>query len=352
MSTARRTTRTRTIMAGLGVTLLSACSPPDPSPDVEGREAPSATGTHSPAAPAPGATPSGWEAVPDGYSTPAEQRGSLVELTYTTTHTVAQDGAQDKDALVYLPPGYDPDDDVTRYPVLYLMHGLGGDQYSWTGRPDRPTPLPSIFDHAITDGRIDPVIVVTPTYDPSPDSFGTAVAAFHQELVEDLVPAVESTYPTFAETVDADGLRASREHRAFGGFSMGGVTTWYLLEHAPDVFAGFLPMAGDSWNVVMFGGLERPEETAASLARGITGAGYGTEDLDVLAATGSGDFTTPNMEAQIPAMAEHPEAFDRTDDGFEDGNLVYHVVPGNAHDYPWGYEYVYNGLRMLPALRD
>ena len=53
------------------------------------------------------------------------------------------------------------------------------------------------------------------------DGSTTRRVAFQKELAEDLIPAVETAYKTYAETVDPAGLKASRLHRGFGGFSMG-----------------------------------------------------------------------------------------------------------------------------------
>ncbi len=52
---------------------------------------------------------------------------------------------------------------------------------------------------------------------------------------------------TYADSTDEAGLEKSRMHRAFGGYSMGGVTTWEVLAQDPQYFAYFMPMAGDCW---------------------------------------------------------------------------------------------------------
>ncbi len=350
MSITRRATRLLALLAGLGLALLCACATTgSPASSPEG-SAPSSVPAAPPSPARPGEAGPAWEAVPEGYESPATVAGTLVPFDYTSTSPASGGGTRQKSALVYLPPDFDPDDPTTAYNVLYLMHGYEGSQFSWMGKPKHPTPLPSILDHAIAEGQIRPVIIVMPTYEYV--DLDPPVADFYRELVDDLVPAVESAYPTHAESVDAAGLRASREHRAFGGFSLGGVTTWHVLEHGTDIFADFLPMGGDSWTVATWGGLYSPKDTAASLAHAITSAGFGPNDFHVLAASGSEDFTTPYMDRQIAAMTAHPQAFVLADDDdFSHGNLVYHVVPGSEHDYPWAYEYVYNGLRMLPALR-
>ena len=67
---------------------------------------------------------------------------------------------------------------------------------------------------------------------------------FHNELVNDLIPAAESKYSIFAETTDLKGIAASRYHRAFGGFSMGSMNTWHTFEYCLDYFRYFAPSSG------------------------------------------------------------------------------------------------------------
>ncbi|MDN4471926.1 alpha/beta hydrolase [Demequina zhanjiangensis] len=293
--------------------------------------------------------------VPDAYRAPAEAAGTLEVVQYASRHDPEGASEVAKEALVYLPPGYGEADASARYDVLYLMHGGGGGIRSWMGDPSRPTALPSIFDHMIADGLVRPMIVVAPTYDTGYGSGGATfqrnVEAFTDELVEDLIPVVEERFRTFAESVDADGLEASREHRAFGGFSMGGVTTWHMLENATEVFAHYLPMSGDSWNQGMMGGLSATEATVAQLEEGVRESGYGPREVFVFSATGSEDMAVPNMDAMAAEVREGSDVFAYTDRGFSEGNFMYWVVEGHLHDYPWGYDYVYSGLQMFFPVR-
>lgn len=75
----------------------------------------------------------------------------------------------------------------------------------------------------IAHGDIDPMIVVTPSYNygqPTPDyaDADPYCRALPIELVNDLIPAVEGRYHTYAETTDREGIEVSRSHRAIGGF--------------------------------------------------------------------------------------------------------------------------------------
>lgn len=113
---------------------------------------------------------------------------------------------------VYTPPGYSKD---KKYPVLYLMHGIGGDETEWQ-RFAHPNVL---LDNLIADGKAVPMIVVMPNGraqkdDRASGGFGSApaFAAFEQDLLKDVIPAIEGRY----------SVQADREHRALAGLSMGG----------------------------------------------------------------------------------------------------------------------------------
>lgn len=114
---------------------------------------------------------------------------------------------------VYTPPGYTTD---RKYPVLYLLHGIGGDETEWQ-RFAQPNLL---LDNLVTDGKAVPMIIVMPNGRAQENDraegnvFATApaFAAFEKDLLEDVIPTIESRY----------SVRADREHRALAGLSMGG----------------------------------------------------------------------------------------------------------------------------------
>lgn len=118
-------------------------------------------------------------------------------------------------ALVYTPPGFDK---KKKYPVLYLLHGIGGDEKEWMkgGNP------PVILDNLYAEGKIQPMIVVMPNGRAMKDdrAIGNifdkekveAFATFEKDLLNDLIPYVEKNYPVLTD----------RENRAIAGLSMGG----------------------------------------------------------------------------------------------------------------------------------
>jgi len=116
-------------------------------------------------------------------------------------------------ALVYTPPGYSSD---TKYSVVYLLHGIGGDEEEWRrgGHPE------IILDNLIADKKAVPMIIVMPNGRAQPDdrpgnnamATAPAFAKFDQDLLKDLIPFIESKY----------SVKAGRESRALAGLSMGG----------------------------------------------------------------------------------------------------------------------------------
>lgn len=98
-------------------------------------------------------------------------------------------------------------------------------------------------------------VCINPTYnnDSERDSWDYAKAIrltslYLQELMNDLIPAVESHYSTFAKTVTEEGICVSRNHRGFGGFSMGSVATWQVFDHCLPYFSYFISMSGNCGN--------------------------------------------------------------------------------------------------------
>jgi GH35 family endo-1,4-beta-xylanase/enterochelin esterase-like enzyme len=114
---------------------------------------------------------------------------------------------------VYTPPGYDPG---RKYPVLYLLHGIGGDETEWL-RFASPNLL---MDNLLAEGKAQPMIIVLPNGRaqkddrPGPNAMATApaFAVFERDLLDDLIPAIEAKY----------SVKSDRESRGVAGLSMGG----------------------------------------------------------------------------------------------------------------------------------
>jgi enterochelin esterase-like enzyme len=136
--------------------------------------------------------------------------GKIDTITYNST-TVGTN----RKALIYTPPGYSKD---KKYPVLYLLHGIGGDEKEWLngGHPE------IILDNLYAEKKVEPMIVVLPNGRAMKDDRATgnimapdkvqAFATFEKDLLHDLIPFIEKKYPVIND----------REHRAIAGLSMGG----------------------------------------------------------------------------------------------------------------------------------
>ena len=150
--------------------------------------------------------------MPAGFDTQRDSidHGQLDTLIYSskTVDTLRR-------VLIYTPPGYSK---KKKYPVFYLLHGIGGDEKEWLrgGNPQ------IILDNLYAQSKIAPMIVVMPNGRAMKNdrAEGNIMAAdkvqafanFEKDLLNDLIPFVEKNYSVYTD----------REHRAIAGLSMGG----------------------------------------------------------------------------------------------------------------------------------
>lgn len=152
------------------------------------------------------------EQAPEGFD--VEQSG-IERGTIETIEYESETVGTTRKAVIYTPPGYSEDD---TFPVLYLLHGIGGTETEWldNGNPQ------VILDNLYADGKLEPMIVIMPNGRAMKDDRATgdifapekvkAFADFEQDLLNDLIPFIEETYP----------VHTNRENRALAGLSMGG----------------------------------------------------------------------------------------------------------------------------------
>ena len=292
-----------------------------------------------------------YETLPEGYNKECDKPGTIEKTEYTATPYISGGEETEKKATVYLPYGYE--DGNESYNILYLLHGAGGDEETYFGTAEKPTDLKFILDNAIANGDIDPLIVVAVT-NSSDDSVDEDAAeeisnGFYKEVVNDIIPAIEAKYRTYAyNDVSAENVKATRYNRAFGGFSMGSVSTWSVMEHAMDCFGYFLPMSGGSWTVKPGGDSKKSAETAEKLSEAIKEQGYGKNDFSAFIVTGSADGFGLMMERQVNKMKEltdSPFVFSET--SFADGSCAFFKIDGYKHEHEATYEYIFNALHYF-----
>ena len=164
----------------------------------------------------------------------SDQKNGTIQEVWYPSPMLSMDQRRMK---VYLPPNYNESGD--EYPVLYLLHGGGGDENAWTelGFANR------IMDNLIHSGEAEPMIVVmtngnpnqssawhvAPGHEPARESESPnpmATERFEESLVADVIPYIEAHYR----------VRTGKENRAVTGLSMGGWQTQKLALKHPEVF--------------------------------------------------------------------------------------------------------------------
>ena len=149
--------------------------------------------------------------------------GTVKPIEYETHDYLADDPTvYTKPAFIYLPPNYD---ETKKYNVLYLMHGVGGNEREW-GMTGYTSYIKALMDNLIVYGDIEPFIVVAPNGRSYKDYANTngdyaSFYVFGQELRNDLMPYIEANYAVYRDT----DTESARDHRAMAGLSMGGMQT-------------------------------------------------------------------------------------------------------------------------------
>lgn len=277
--------------------------------------------------------------IPNEYRQQASSQGVMQDLYYQTYESMSYKQKRrvlTKRAVVYIPYGYSQE---VKYDVFYLMHGGWSNETTYLGTPDAPSEFKNILDNAIAQGNIKPMIIVCPTYNnTSPSDSGDYNLAieltrnYHNELVNDLIPAVEGKYSTFAGAATAEDLKASRDHRAFCGFSMGSVATWRTFENCLDYFRYFFPSSGNL------------SANSSYLSSVVTGSGHDWDDFFIFAASGTADFAYGAFKRHFESMAALNDGVFRYGDNEAQSNLWFREKDGGTHGRSEALQYFYNGL--------
>lgn len=195
------------------------------------------------------------ESAPTGFDLYRDDvpHGKMATIEYESS-TVGST----RNCMIYTPPGYT---DETKYNVLYLLHGIGGDEQEWFNHAAPQV----ILDNLNAESKLAPMIVVLPNGRAMPNDRAEgnlfdadkikAFETFESDLVNDLIPYVESHYPVLTGS----------ENRALAGLSMGGGQSLNIGLNPLHPFAwvgAFSPAPNTKANELL---IPQPEETTARL---------------------------------------------------------------------------------------
>ena len=277
------------------------------------------------------------------YTEAVENKGTVEKITYTC-HSYALEALNEgkeviveKELYVYLPYGYSEE---TSYNVIYLMHGGGEDEKYWLSEERMGKGTVALLDNMNSKGDCEPTIIVTPTTNAGTVKSGEVTVElghddgcnwYWKELREDVIPLIETKYHTFANgDVSEENLKATRNHRAFAGFSMGSMTTFVVTMNDLDIIAYFGNYSGSL--------IEAKDYEAALNSEAF-------KDLPVLFwYNGNGTADIAHDEHQVmfqTVLADMPERFT---DGV---NCCWIDFKGGTHAYNCWLPDLYNCLRVF-----
>ena len=172
----------------------------------------------------------GDSARADLYAINKVPHGTLAKVWYNSPTL-----GMDRRATVYTPAGYEDSD--RSYPVLYLLHGMGGDENAWTERGRAS----QILDNLIARGEVEPMIVVMPNGNADlpaapadgPDGFSAPTT----QLPKTMDGSFETHFPELVSFIDKHYRTIpDNRHRAIAGLSMGGFHSLHISKQFPDMF--------------------------------------------------------------------------------------------------------------------
>ena len=240
----------------------------------------------------------------DFYALKNVPHGEMREVYY-----YSETNQKTRHCFIYTPPCYDKNKDK-RYPVLYLQHGGGENEYGWAqqGR----TAL--IMDNLIAEGKAEPFIIVMdngtwrfpqaqrPQGQPQGQRRGLPSGwadNFMNTLINDIIPMVDANYRTIADS----------EHRAMAGLSMGAMQTKAITLANPKTF---------SWVGLFSGGTISPDEVKES-------KGFKENNKLVFVSYGSREIERPRNGVNPGDVVK-----DLKDYGM---NAHFYVSPETAHEW-------------------
>ncbi len=141
----------------------------------------------------------------------------------------------DRRLSVYTPAGYEKS--KTKYPVLYVLHGIGGDEDAWIAQGRAA----QVLDNLIAQGKAKPMIVVFTngniSQEAAPGENSTGYTRPTMQLPQTMEGTFETAFPEIVKFIDSNYRTiAKKQSRAICGLSMGGFHTLYISLNNPDMF--------------------------------------------------------------------------------------------------------------------
>ena len=274
--------------------------------------------------------PKFWEAACD-------HPGTIEKLEYTTS---VYGETLNQWANVYVPYGYDAS---KQYNIIYFFHGTNETQDSFIGDEKAKNALDNMIEVGVTA----PFIMVFPTYYYDYEARAIDMEAFStKEMRNDIMPAVESAYRTYAETADEAGFIASRDHRAFSGFSRGCYACWHQLFHSLDYAKWYMPFSANI-SAADEMSLEMPVEEQIQMLKDALNAQADYKDNFFIYAAcgGKRDMMYDVNAALISAMVADTDDFSYGTNPAE--NNLYYSISGELHQTLMSRFYFYNAFDVV-----
>lgn len=316
--------------------------------------------------------------TPDLLNTECSEKGTVIEITYDTRAYYVEDEAEFSDripeggvnvtktAYVYLPYGYDEKDSSTKYNVMYLLHGSGLNEGYWlrqgtyaneTGVYTGGFGTQNILDALMKDGTAEKTIIVTPSLYASletlPDSYHrvtdkvtgeqfdihnnnyNVIYSYWKELKNDLMPYIAENFNTYAASGSPADLIAARDHQAYCGLSLGGMTSYgSVATHCIDYISYIGTFSG--------GPFQKSVHELAEMYKANCGD-YKLNYWYATAGTAEGGATGINTFVQV--RDEFGLQFGSDIKNGDSGEYV--VVNGTAHNYATWITALYNVMHVF-----
>lgn len=224
----------------------------------------------------------------DRYLTHDVPHGTLSRVWYPSTLS----DMKRRRMTIYTPPGYEDAPATKRYPVLYLLHGSGGDETAWAanGRAAQ------ILDNLIAEGTVEPMLVVMPngladydaapgegvdeTLKPSAMNVESMVGTVERVFVNDIVQYVDAHYHTVK----------AQDSRAIAGLSLGGLHTMFISMNNPGTFGYVGLFSAQTTNMMSDRRISRLKRLSGRLQKAV-------DKLPMLKET--------KLQGHIDALTEH-----------------------------------------------